>query len=263
METNLTRYKKDIESLIERGVDLYYGLLNELKDECSKSYKKLSQEQRERVDKCKFKSRYNSWYNESIALIKQLIPDRLDDFQSYYKQPKRKDITYPTYTISDYLIGLQVDRGGQAIVSRSDVLDKFQQQYYIVKSLKDRFDSSLYEIRQLLQADMFDSEVDTAKELCKKGFYRASGAICGVVIEKHLCEVCAHHHISISKKNPSINDYNELLKSNGVIDVPVWRNIQRLADIRNMCDHHKHTEPTKDIIDELVAGTDKIIKTIF
>lgn len=46
------------------------------------------------------------------------------------------------------------------------------------------------------------------------------------------------------EKNPSINDYNELLKSNGVIDVPVWRNIQRLADIRNMCDHHKQTEPT-------------------
>ena len=110
---------------------------------------------------------------------------------------------------------------------------------------------------------MFDSELDTARELCKKGFYRAAGAICGVVIEKHLCEVCEHHVIAVSKKNPSINDYNELLKSNNVIDVPLWRNIQRLADIRNICDHHKQTEPTKDVIEELVAGTDKLIKTLF
>lgn len=263
MVTNLSKYKSDLQSLIERGDKLYYGLINELKDELGAQYKNLPQERKEEIEKCKFKSRYDSWYNESIALIKQLIPDRLDDFQSYYKLPNRKDITYATYTISDYLIGLVVHKGGSVLVSRKDVLDKFDLQRNIVKSLKNRFDSSLYEIRQLLQADMFDSEVDSAKELCVKGFYRAAGAICGVVIEKHLCEVCEHHHIVVTKKVPSINDYNELLKSNSVIDVPVWRHIQRLADIRNICDHHKQTEPTKDVIEELIAGTDKIIKTIF
>ena len=263
METNLSKYKNDLQDLIERGDKLYYGLLNELKDELGIHYKKLPQERKNEIEKCKFKSHYDSWYNESIALIKQLIPERLGDFQSYYKLPKRKDITYATYTISDYLIGLVVHKGDRVLVSRHDVLDKFDLQRNIVKSLKNRFESSLYEIRQLLQADMFDSELDTARELCKKGFYRAAGAICGVVIEKHLCEVCEHHVIAVSKKNPSINDYNELLKSNNVIDIPLWRNIQRLADIRNICDHHKQTEPTKDVIEELVAGTDKLIKTLF
>ena len=112
-------------------------------------------------------------------------------------------------------------------------------------------------------ADVFDSEIDSARELCKKGFYRAAGAICGVVIEKHLSEVCTQRQIKVSKKHPVINDYNELLKSNNVIDIPTWRNIQRLADLRNMCDHHKDIEPTKDNIEELIAGTDKIIKTIY
>ena len=152
---------------------------------------------------------------------------------------------------------------GEVIVSRTSAFSKFEQQYYIVKSLKHRFDSSLYDIKQLLQADVFDSEIDSAKELCKKGFYRAAGAICGVVIEKHLSEVCTQHQIKVTKKNPGINDYNELLKSNNVIDIPVWRNIQRLADLRNMCDHHKDVEPTKDNIEELIAGTDKMLKTIF
>ena len=263
METNLSKYKKDLQNLIDRGSKLYYGLINELKEELGDEYTKIPQERKSEIEECKFKSRYNSWYNESIALIKQLIPDRLSDFQSYYKLPNRKEITYATYTIPDYLIGIQISCGGRVMVSKTAVLDKFEQQNYIVKSLKSRFESSLYEIRQLLQADMFDSEVDAAKELCKKGFYRAAGAICGVVIEKHLCEVCVHHNIVVSKKNPSINDFIELLKSNGVIDVPLWRNIQRLADIRNVCDHHKQVEPTQELIEELLAGTDKIIKTVF
>lgn len=192
-----------------------------------------------------------------------MIPERLTDFQSYYKIEKRKDINCETYTISDYLIGIQVSRGGEIIVSRTTVLCKFEQQLYIVRSLKNRFESSLYDIKQLLQADVFDSEIDTAKELCKKGFYRAAGAICGVVIEKHLSEVCGQHQIKVAKKNPTINDYNEPLKASNVIDIATWRNIQRLADIRNMCDHHKDIEPTKDNIEELISGADKVLKTIF
>ena len=142
-------------------------------------------------------------------------------------------------------------------------LKLYQQQFLILKAVANRFESSLYDIKQLLQADVFDSEIDCAKELCKKGFYRAAGAICGVVIEKHLDEICKRHQIKISKKNPGINDYNELLKADNIIDTSVWRNIQRLADVRNICDHHKGTEPTKDSIEELILGTDKILKTIF
>lgn len=263
METNLTKYKNDIDSLVKRGVKLFDGLFYELRNELGDSYKKLSKERKEEIENCVFKGDYNGWYNESIALISQLIPDRLEDFKSYYRFNKRNDITNLTYTISDYLLGVEVSKNGKIVVSRTNALFVFQQQFYIVESLKERFESSLYNIKQLLQADVFDSEIDSARELCKKGFYRAAGAICGVVIEKHLSEVCTQHQIKVTKKNPGINDYNELLKSNNAIDIPAWRNIQRLADLRNMCDHHKDIEPTKDNIEELIAGTDKILKTIF
>lgn len=263
MKTNLTKYQKDIDALIERGTRLFEGLIYELRDDLGECYNRIPQKRKAEMAKCSFKSEYNSWYNESIALIKQLMPERLADFQSYYKLEKRKEITRATYTISDYLIGIQISRIGNVIASRSDAINKYEQQFYIVKSLKDRFDSSLYDIKQLLQADVFDSEIDAAKELCKKGFYRAAGAICGVVLEKHLGEVCCQHQIKVTKKHPAINDFNELLKSSNVIEVPVWRNIQRLADIRNMCDHHKSVEPSQDNIEELIAGTDKMLKTVF
>lgn len=264
MESNISRYKKDIESLITRGKNLELGLYNELSSEFKSQIQKLDKKAQDRIKSITFKDKYNAWYNESLSLIKQLVPERYDDFVSFYKQPKRKNITYETYTISDYLIGLLVTRAwGDEAFKQSSIITKYRQQFAIVESLKERFDSSLYEIKELLQADLFDSELGEAKELNKKGFHRAAGAICGVVIEKHLHQVCSTRGIPISKKNPAINDYNELLKSNNVIDIPTWRLIQRLGDIRNLCDHNKTEEPTSDSISDLIDGTDKIIKTIF
>ena len=258
MESNITKYKEDLQSLIERGTLLLYGLYNEFSSEL-----KLDKATKQSINKLSFKNYYNSWYNESLAVIKQLMPDRLDDFISYYKQPKRKTFDYETYTISDYLVGLIKKRGEIFVFKPSSIITKYEQQFSILKSIESRFKSSLFDIKQLVQADMFDSELEAAKELNKKGFHRAAGAICGVVIEKHLHGVCETRGIAIAKKNPAINDYNELLKNDNVIDIPTWRLIQRLGDIRNLCDHNKTEEPTKENINDLIDGTDKIIKTIF
>jgi len=260
MESNITKYQKDLDLLINRGVQLFYGLYNEFSDEIEG----LDKETIELISKYSFKEEYNSWYNESLAVIKQLMPERYDDFVSFYKLPKRKAFSYETYTISDYLIGLvSKNVWGEYNFKPSTIVDKYEQQLNILMSLKSRFSSSLFDIKQLVQADMFDSEIDAAKELNKKGFHRAAGALCGVVIEKHLQGVCNTRGIAISKKSPSINDYNELLKNNDVIDTPTWRFIQRLGDLRNLCDHNKTDEPTKENIQDLINGTDKVIKTIY
>ena len=121
----------------------------------------------------------------------------------------------------------------------------------------------LFDIRQLVQADLFDSELDSAKELAKHKFFRASGALAGVVLEKHLRQVCDNHSLKVTKKNPTISDLNDLLKQSGVIDTPLWRSIQFLGDIRNLCDHSKASEPTKDQIEDLLDGVTKVTKTLF
>lgn len=264
MESNISRYKKDFESLLARGKSLELGLYNEFSSEFQSQIKKLDKNNQEKIRKCTFQDKYNAWYNESLALIKQLLPERYDDFVSFYKQPKRKTITYETYTISDYLNQLIVTTGwGEEAFKPSSIIIKYLQQYAIVESLKSRFDSSLYDIKDLLQADLFDSELDAAKELHRKGFLRAAGAICGVVIERHLSQVCERRGIKVAKKNPSINDYNSLLQSNNVIEVQDMRFIQLMGDLRNKCDHNKKEEPTDDDISTIISGAQKIIKTIY
>jgi hypothetical protein len=115
----------------------------------------------------------------------------------------------------------------------------------------------------LVQADLFDSELDSAKELNKNKFTRGAGAIAGVVLEKHLGQVLTNHNLKSTKKNASISDYNDILKSSEVYDTPTWRKIQHLGDIRNLCDHNKTREPKQEEVDELISGVDAIIKTVY
>ena len=84
-----------------------------------------------------------------------------------------------------------------------------------------------------------------------------------MVLERHLQRVAVNHNAAPNKKNPTIADLNDPLKQAGVYDVPTWRKIQLLADIRNICSHQKNVDPTSDQVDELIAGVNSVIKSVF
>ena len=115
----------------------------------------------------------------------------------------------------------------------------------------------------MLEADLFDDELSAAEDLRNKKHLRAGGVVAGVVLERHLKRVAANHQLTIRKKQPTIGDLNDALKNASVYDTIQWRQIQRLGDIRNYAGHAKEREPTADEIDELISGTDKIVKTLF
>ena len=214
-----------------------------------------------------FKRDYQAWYSEALALVKQILPDRLQDFASYYEFPRvRKDITFQNYMVRDYLQGLQISRGPdydrKVLVDGRAAIPEFQQQLNIVRAARATLASALIDLTLVLQADLFDSEIESARALGKAGHLRAAGAICGVVIEKHLKQVCKNHGIVLRKKRPTVSDLSQRLRDENTISVPQWRFVQHLADIRNICDHDRGREPTKDEIEDLMSGTAKILKTI-
>ncbi|MFV1976840.1 MAG: hypothetical protein ACC651_13905, partial [Candidatus Scalindua sp.] len=135
-------------------------------------------------------------------------------------------------------------------------------QMQIIASLSSRIDSVLQDVTGHLFAELQDSELTAAMKL-KKVSARAAGALAGVVLERHLQRVAVNHGITLRKKSPTISNLNDPLKQKGVYDVPMWRKIQLLADIRNLCSHQKSVEPTGEQVDELIAGVNSVIKSVF
>lgn len=259
MESNLDKYKQDLERLRELGATLAADLVEEIEDKKPKK------------DQLKpgslFMSTYQKWYTQAQEVMKQILPSRYDEFIVLYKETKRKELNSNTFGIQDWLLGTRAPMNDYTMEKRYNdigiVFMKFQTQMGILNSATLKFTSSLLNIKQLLQADLFDSETEVARELLKKGFMRAAGAIAGVILERHLNNVCISHNVPINKKKPTISDFNDALKEANVIELHQWRFIQHLGDLRNLCDHNKDREPKPEEVAELIDGVEKTMKTIF
>lgn len=213
-------------------------------------------------DAVKLKTGYQNWYTRALSVVRVLLPERVEEFEGLYREPKRKDITWRTYSIEDFLLGLKVTRGIHTVDGKSAAGNRFINQYMILASSDSRLDSIVANIRGLLQAELFDSELDAARHLLKNGFLRAAGAVAGVVLEHHLKELADKHEVKLGRKKATMANLNNALREADVYDVADWRWVQHLGDIRNLCDHKKEREPRPEEVKELIDGTEKAIKTL-
>lgn len=209
----------------------------------------------------KVSTAYQRFFTQGYRVVAELLPERLDEFECLYKPIKnRKDVTLKNYTIQD---GLRGYRKNYKNISPNIAAICIDTQTDILKSLEDSLGTLLFDIEEVLRADLFDSELEAAQHLAKMGHLRGAGAVAGVVLEKHLKLVAHRHGFKSRKKAPSIADFNEYLKSQSVVDVIQWRRIQGLGDIRNLCDHPKDREPSLEDIEDLIHGVSRVLKQIF
>lgn len=236
--------RKELQTLYKEGVEL------------AVAFQKKEEKQ--------FHYDYQRWYSTALKAIASLAPDRHVEFRSYYEiDPKRKALGYGTFVIQDFMKGVApASHRIPDFDSRNQVVTCFLNQLTILKSVEDRIDSVISDIEGELYAELQDSELVVARQLAKVS-HRAAGALVGVVIEGHLQKVAANHGIKIVKKNPTIADLNDPLKSAGVLDTPGWRKISFLADLRNLSSHKKDSEPTKEQVEELIQGAEWLAKNVF
>ena len=214
-----------------------------------------------------FGNTYQNWYSRALKLVELLGSDRLAEFRSYYEiDPKRKSYSAGTYAIQDYVKGMAATEnyltGGSAWNTHTMVGIRLMNQSQILASLNSRIGTVLSDVKGHLLAEIEDDELAVAQRLVKINL-RAAGAVAGVVLEAHLQRTAANHSVRIAKKDPTISDLNDPLKTAGVYDIPTWRKIQHLADLRNLCDHKKSREPNGPEVNELIAGVAAIVKTVF
>ena len=196
-ENLLEEYKK----LVTNGLDLLNCLseeINLIKGKNSKTQEKVND-----YEKYRFHLDYQSWYTQSLEVVSQLLPSRREEFITLYQGNKvRKYIDAQNFTIQDWLLGYR-----KLYSIQVDIIDdyglcvfyRFKSQIDIFSSIEKRFTSSIFDIKSLVMADVFDSELEAAMDLTLKGFLRGAGAIAGVVLEKHFISLCKSHKISIKK----------------------------------------------------------------
>lgn len=243
--------KEDIKSELESLLDDKKELLTLTKDV---------------KDIISFGTKYQNWYSRAYKIVEALAPERLPEFVSYYLiDPKRKTTDAGNYVLQDYIkgIGARTDIYDQPLWDINNLAAiRVLNQLQILSSLSSRIESVLQDVTGHLFAELQDAELAAATRL-KKISKRAAGALAGVVLERHLQRAADNHKISIGKKYPTISELNDPLKNNGIYDTHIWRKIQLLADIRNLCSHQKSVEPTDEQVDELISGVNSIIKTVF
>lgn len=207
-ESNVSQLKGELDELIVKGELLLIAMVVDLK--------RVAPADKHAIQKLKlplFKVEYEAWYSTAMQVVKQLIPDRLADFVKQYKDEKRKEINVATYGISDYLIGIQTSYYDKLVADGNAAFPKFERQLSILKSARARFKSRLFDMVEVVQADLFDSELESAGELNRMGFARAAGAVAGVVLERHLRRITTKRNLKSKKSAPTINDLNQLLKA--------------------------------------------------
>ena len=214
----------------------------------------------------RFGDDYQKWYTRATKIIDSIAPDRSQEFASYYRtDPKRKELGVMNYVIQDLVNGYAPlpDRFGKKPYDELGITKiRLLNQMQILASVASRLDHVLADVRGALLAELEDGELRAAEKLLSVNL-RAAGALAGVVLERHLQRVAENHGIVIKKKDPTIADLNDPLKEKDVYTLPVWRKIQLLADLRNLCVHKKSSDPKEDQVRELIDGVNAIVKSVF
>ncbi len=215
----------------ESAMDLDFSLMN-----ITPELKKLSE---------KFKLDYHGWYSSCCALLERNYnKERTSEFKSEYEN-----------SIKPIISANYITQG-----TEYEFIDSFKHQASILNVLPLYLEHRLSDIELTVASILMDDELLEAEYLIKKGFIRAAGALAGVVLERHLKIRCDKNEPKLKyPKNVAISKLSDILKDSNLLDIPEWRKIQYLGDIRNTCDHDKTIEPKKEEVADLISKVRELV----
>lgn len=252
---NKLKIKEYLDGVIEQTKLITYLFQKEYID--AKEADKMCPEYANNKKQEPFVLEYQLWYTKASLIVKDFLLERYDEFKKMYLPGEnRTAVTRLNYAIKDFLNEYYITSKDQCILL---AFNNLKAQIAILVGAKEIITSNISDLKSLLQFELFDNEIDAAENLLKNGYLRPSGAICGIVLERHLKNLCNSKNIAITKANPCINDLTDLLYKNSAIDVTNKKLLVYLSDIRNKCDHDKGVEPKNEEITDLINGTKRII----
>jgi len=145
-------------------------------------------------------------------------------------------------------------------IEKEDIRDLFlfDSTKIIFIALKEDYEKGyLSSIETLVQAEVFESQLEQAEELLKNGYILASAVIAGVVLETGIRELCTRENIIHGK----LDKMNAELAKAGVYNKLQQKRITALADIRNSAAHGKPEEFTKEDVKMMIRDIEQFLAT--
>ncbi|WP_286787676.1 MULTISPECIES: DUF4145 domain-containing protein [unclassified Pseudomonas] len=131
-----------------------------------------------------------------------------------------------------------------------------QQMKAVFMAAKEDFEGGyLNSVRNLVQAEVFDNELDQAKELLSSGYAAAAAVIAGVVLETSLRNLCSDNGIPFGK----LDKMNADLTKQGIYNSLIQKRITALAGIRNSAAHGKTDEFNKDDVNSMINEIERFV----
>ena len=124
-----------------------------------------------------------------------------------------------------------------------------------IAAMDDYKGGYLTSIKNLIQADVFDSEIEQANELLSNGYLLAAAVIAGVVLETALRDLCAREGLSIGK----LDKMNADLAKAGVYNKLQQKRITALADVRNSAAHGKPENFTETDVVNMIRDIEQFL----
>jgi len=121
---------------------------------------------------------------------------------------------------------------------------------------------SLFDVRQLIHAEVFDEFLEQAQHLFESGYHGPSAVVAGTVLEDGLRQLCEQHGVPLSDK-PKLDRMNADLARAGVYNGLRQKQITALAAVRNDAAHGRWNEFSPDDVRRMIDGVRSFTETHF
>jgi hypothetical protein len=207
----------------------------------------------------KLATKYEAWFNRANELVRAYLPNRVADFEYYYKRPskisgKEEGLFYDIQLHQEY---------GKPEYKSSAIADiKFQLdcQRNIVNSIPSVVDVRSIDLFTVISSDLVNSELDCAEYIFKKNktheyCLRVAGILAGIAIERHLKTRCELELGSLPEK-PTLSPLIDALYNAHKITLNQKKYLEAIATTRNDC-AHATASVTRTMVGEAISNVKK------
>lgn len=190
------------------------------------------------------KRSYNSGYGSGVEVDNQLYIG----WKVKAKNLLEKACGPDSHHLKDFI---EIENG-----SWDNLYEKTLKLKAIVEAAQEDYNGGyLAEAREIVRAELCDSELDQAKELLTNGFKVPAAVMTGVVLEIKLKEMC----VRLGKPTGKLNKMNEDLHKLNAYSLLVQKQITAMAQIRNDAAHGNMSAFTEADVDAMISDVRRFL----